>query len=49
MRKGGLRGSLQKLGELAKVGEALEWTKRFLEIHPADWTITAKVRQIAEA
>jgi hypothetical protein len=24
MRKGGLKGSLQKLGELAKVGEAIE-------------------------
>ena len=29
--------------------EALEWTKRFLEIHPTDWTITAELRQIAEA
>ncbi|MER7465857.1 YciI family protein [Streptomyces sp. NPDC097981] len=29
--------------------EALEWTKRFLEIHPAEWTVGAELRQIAEA
>lgn len=29
--------------------EALEWTKRFLEIHPDDWTVTSEVRQIAES
>jgi hypothetical protein len=29
-------------------GEALEWTKRFLEIHPKNWTVTAEVREIAE-
>jgi hypothetical protein len=29
--------------------EALEWTKRFLEIHPNHWTVTAEVREIAEA
>lgn len=29
--------------------EALEWTRRFLEIHPADLPITAEVRQIEEA
>lgn len=28
--------------------EALEWTKRFLEIHPNNWTVTAEVREIAE-
>ncbi|MDX2727392.1 MULTISPECIES: YciI family protein [Streptomyces] len=28
--------------------EALEWTKRFLEIHPDNWTVTAEVREIAE-
>ncbi|MER7044417.1 YciI family protein [Streptomyces jumonjinensis] len=28
--------------------EALEWARRFLEIHPAHWTVTAEVRQIAE-
>ncbi|MET7521738.1 YciI family protein [Streptomyces sp900116325] len=28
--------------------EALEWTKRFLEIHPNKWTVTAEVREIAE-
>lgn len=28
--------------------EALEWAKRFLEVHPADWTLTAEVREIAE-
>ncbi|MEU5882037.1 YciI family protein [Spirillospora sp. NPDC047279] len=28
--------------------EALEWTRRFLEVHPAGWTITAEVREIEE-
>ena len=28
--------------------EALEWTKRFLQVHEAYWTITAEVRQIVE-
>ncbi|MER5686658.1 YciI family protein [Streptomyces sp. NPDC002205] len=28
--------------------EALEWAKRFLEIHPNNWTVTAEVREIAE-
>jgi hypothetical protein len=28
--------------------EALEWTKRFLQIHEDHWTVTAEVRQIAE-
>ncbi|MCU4747174.1 MULTISPECIES: YciI family protein [Streptomyces] len=28
--------------------EALYWTKRFLEIHPDVWNITAEVRQITE-
>ena len=28
--------------------EALEWTKRFLEIHPEHWTVTSEVREIAE-
>ncbi|MFD4226060.1 YciI family protein [Streptomyces sp. NPDC058545] len=28
--------------------EALEWTKRFLEVHPHNWTVTAEVREIAE-
>ncbi|MEN8653587.1 YciI family protein [Streptomyces sp. 21So2-11] len=27
--------------------EALEWTRRFLETHPAEWSITAEVREIA--
>ncbi|MEU9800285.1 YciI family protein [Streptomyces sp. NPDC051000] len=26
--------------------EALEWTKRFLEIHPDDWTVGAELREI---
>ncbi|KOU13357.1 transcriptional regulator [Streptomyces sp. WM6372] len=26
--------------------EALEWTKRFLEIHPEEWTVGAELRQI---
>jgi len=29
--------------------EALEWAKRFLEFHPAGWTITCEVREIEEA
>ncbi|MEE1939708.1 YciI family protein [Streptomyces sp. TRM 70361] len=28
--------------------EAMEWTRRFLEIHPAGVTLTAEVREIAE-
>ena len=28
--------------------EALEWTKRFLEIHPNNWAVTAELREIAE-
>ena len=28
--------------------EALEWTKRFLQVHPADWTVTSEVREVAE-
>lgn len=32
----------------ADKAEALEWTERFLEIHPDDWTVTSEVREIAE-
>ncbi|MDQ0941358.1 MULTISPECIES: YciI family protein [unclassified Streptomyces] len=28
--------------------EALEWTKRFLQVHEDFWTVTAEVREIAE-
>ncbi|OKK17390.1 transcriptional regulator [Streptomyces sp. CB00455] len=28
--------------------EALEWARRFLEIHPPEWTLGAEVREIAE-
>ncbi|GAA2049573.1 YciI family protein [Streptomyces carpaticus] len=28
--------------------EALYWTKRFLEIHPPVWNLTAEVRQLTE-
>ncbi|MGE7383887.1 YciI family protein [Streptomyces sp. NPDC004126] len=28
--------------------EALEWTKRFLETHPAEWTVGAEVREVQE-
>ncbi len=28
--------------------EALEWTKRFLQIHEEHWTVTAEVRQIVD-
>lgn len=30
------------------MAEAVEWTKRFLQIHDDVWTVTAEVRQIAE-
>ncbi|WP_019887376.1 YciI family protein [Streptomyces purpureus] len=29
--------------------EAMEWAKRFLEIHPAEWKVTCEVREIKEA
>lgn len=29
--------------------EALEWTERFLRIHPEHWTVTAEVREISES
>ncbi|MFF7458017.1 YciI family protein [Kitasatospora sp. NPDC008115] len=29
--------------------EAVEWTRRFLETHPAQWTVGAELRQIDEA
>ncbi|MFD7089406.1 YciI family protein [Streptomyces sp. NPDC056652] len=28
--------------------EALEWARRFLEVHPKNWTVTVEVREIAE-
>ncbi|MFE0378646.1 YciI family protein [Streptomyces inhibens] len=28
--------------------EALEWTNRFLRIHPDHWTVTAELREITE-
>lgn len=28
--------------------EAIEWTKRFLQVHEAHWTVTCEVREIAE-
>ncbi|KAB1145998.1 transcriptional regulator [Streptomyces luteolifulvus] len=28
--------------------EAIEWTKRFLKIHEAHWTVTCEVREIVE-
>jgi hypothetical protein len=28
--------------------EALEWTKRFLQVHDDYWTVTAEVREIVE-
>jgi hypothetical protein len=28
--------------------EALEWTKRFLQVHEDYWTVTCEVREIAE-
>jgi hypothetical protein len=29
--------------------EAIEWTKRFLQVHEEHWTVTCEVREIAEA
>ncbi|MER7704564.1 YciI family protein [Kitasatospora sp. NPDC097605] len=29
--------------------EAVEWTRRFLETHPAHWSVGAELRQIDEA
>ena len=29
--------------------EALEWTRRFLQIHEEHWTVTAEIRQIADS
>jgi hypothetical protein len=31
------------------MAEALEWTKRFLQCHEEHWTVTAELREIAEA
>ncbi|MER6608220.1 YciI family protein [Streptomyces sp. NPDC000927] len=28
--------------------EALEWARRFLQVHPEEWSITCEVRQIEE-
>ena len=28
--------------------EALEWTRRFLQVHPDSWTVTAELREIAD-
>jgi hypothetical protein len=28
--------------------EALEWTRRFLQVHEEHWNITVELRQIAE-
>ncbi|MFI9581002.1 YciI family protein [Streptomyces sp. NPDC052236] len=28
--------------------EAIEWTKRFLQVHEEYWTITSEIREIAE-
>jgi hypothetical protein len=28
--------------------EAMEWAKRFLQIHPESWTVTIELRKIAE-
>ncbi|MFD9907924.1 YciI family protein [Streptomyces sp. NPDC059063] len=28
--------------------EILEWTKRFLKVHEAHWTVTSEIREIAE-
>ncbi|MEV7991109.1 YciI family protein [Streptomyces sp. NPDC086077] len=30
------------------MAEAIEWTKRFLKVHEAHWTVTCEVREVAE-
>ncbi|WP_438316963.1 YciI family protein [Streptomyces sp. HUAS TT3] len=30
------------------MAEAMEWAKRFLEVHPVEWTVGLEVRQIDE-
>nr|WP_202432219.1 YciI family protein [Streptomyces sp. SID7804] len=30
------------------MAEAVEWTKRFLKVHEAHWTVTCEVREIEE-
>ncbi|WP_137993903.1 YciI family protein [Streptomyces vilmorinianum] len=30
------------------MAEAIEWSKRFLEVHPAEWKVTCEVREIEE-
>ncbi|WP_046506645.1 YciI family protein [Streptomyces odonnellii] len=32
----------------ADKAEALEWAKRFLEVHPESWHVSVEVREIAE-
>ncbi|MEU9375443.1 YciI family protein [Streptomyces sp. NPDC048255] len=36
------------LSQCKDKAEAIEWTKRFLEIHPAHWNLSAEVREIQE-
>ncbi|MEV4948132.1 YciI family protein [Streptomyces sp. NPDC053755] len=37
------------LSQCKDKAEALEWTRRFLELHPASWKVTAEVRQLDES
>ncbi|MFD7435122.1 YciI family protein [Streptomyces sp. NPDC059861] len=30
------------------MAEAIEWTKRFLKVHEAHWTVTCEVREVVE-
>ncbi|MFD6967361.1 YciI family protein [Streptomyces sp. NPDC059979] len=36
------------LSQCKDKAEAIEWTRRFLEIHPAEWNVSAEVREIQE-
>ncbi|OEU88751.1 transcriptional regulator [Streptomyces abyssalis] len=36
------------LSQCKDKAEAMEWARRFLEIHPAEWEVTAEVRQLDE-
>ncbi|MGW2588445.1 YciI family protein, partial [Streptomyces virginiae] len=36
------------LSQCKDKAEAIEWTRRFLEIHPVEWKISAEVREIQE-
>jgi hypothetical protein len=36
------------ISQCRDLAEAVEWSKRFLEIHPPQWKVTCEVREIEE-